>query len=325
MSHDGDPLDGPLRRGERPPGRRAARCAIGIVWALFAAAACGTPAALAQDAGGAPTAPTTDGAAQGPAAGNRAGDPSEEGRPKPTLARLGLRELMEASGAIGLVIVGLSVAAVALVVEHLLSIRRGTLMPHGLAESVHELITKRQIKAAEQACREHPSFLAYVLGAGLSEVGAGWHAVEKGMEDAAASQTARLLRKIDYLQVIATLAPMLGLLGTVWGMIQAFMEFETKANPQVSELAPGIYKALVTTLLGLGVAIPSLGVYAAFRNRIDELVAEASLMAEHVFATYKKSLAARRRAHRKGSAAGSAAARGPRAGQASGSEPPSAT
>lgn len=67
---------------------------------------------------------------------------------------------------------------------------------------------------------------------------------------------------------------MLGLLGTVWGMILAFMEFEQKANPQVSELAPGIYKALVTTLQGLCVAIPALAAFAHFRNRIDQLVAD---------------------------------------------------
>lgn len=320
----GVPLDRPSGRFRQRPIGRTPRApfgiAFGIVLAAIAAATCLPRPALAQEDGNPPSATTTDGAAKGVPDGGTAYDGSPAARPQPAAPRLGLRELMEAAGSIGLVIVGLSVAAVALVVEHLLSIRRGTLMPGGLAETVHDLISKRQIKAAEQACREQPSFLAYVLGAGLSEVGAGWHAVEKAMEDAAASQTARLLRKIDYLQVIATLAPMLGLLGTVWGMIEAFMEFETKANPQVSELAPGIYKALVTTVLGLVVAIPALGIYAAFRNRIDELVAEAAHMAEHVFSTYKKSLHALRRARRKGTAPRAGAARpassGPMAGPA---------
>jgi biopolymer transport protein ExbB len=115
--------------------------------------------------------------------------------------------------------------------------------------------------------------------------------VEKAMEDAAAEQSARLLRKIEYLSVIGSIATMLGLLGTVWGMILAFMEFERKANPQISELAPGVYKALVTTLQGLIVAIPANVAFAYFRNRIDELVAQTSLMAEHVFADYKRSAA----------------------------------
>jgi biopolymer transport protein ExbB len=318
MVRAGVPLVRPS--GSRRAGhlRRASCAAVGVVVAVLAAATFRPSPAFAQQSGDPPPAATTDGAAQGTPGNGAASDGKDAAPPKRTGSRLGFRELMEAAGSIGMVIVGLSVAAVALVVEHLLSIRRGTLMPAGLAETVHELISKRQLKAAEQACREQPSFLAYVLGAGLSEVGAGWHAVEKAMEDAAASQTARLLRKIDYLQVIATLAPMLGLLGTVWGMIEAFMEFETKANPQVSELAPGIYKALVTTVQGLVVAIPALGIYAAFRNRIDELVAEAAHMAEHVFSSYKKSLHARRRAQRKGSVPRAGTARPATSGPAAG-------
>ncbi|MFM8218473.1 MAG: MotA/TolQ/ExbB proton channel family protein, partial [Planctomycetaceae bacterium] len=115
-------------------------------------------------------------------------------------------------------------------------------------------------------------------------------------EDAAQQQAARLFRGLEYFTVIGTVAPMLGLLGTVWGMILAFMEFEQKANPQVSELAPGIYKALVTTLQGLVVAIPALTLYAMFRNRVDELVSQASLLAEHVFAGHRRNVAARQAA-----------------------------
>lgn len=207
---------------------------------------------------------------------------------------LDIRELIRAGGAVGYVILGLSIAMVALILEHLLSIRRSALMPRGLAEEVHAQIADGQIDSALANCRERSSFLGRVLGAGLAEIGLGYAAVEKAMEDASTEQSARLFRKIEYLNVIGTLAPMLGLLGTVWGMINAFLEFESKANPQVSELAPGIYKALVTTLLGLGVAVPALAAFAILRSRIDELVAESSLLAEHVFADYKRSLAARK-------------------------------
>ena len=200
-------------------------------------------------------------------------------------------ELIKHGGAIGYVIIALSVAMIALIIEHLLSIRRGALMPRGLAEEVHRLISQGQFKQADQECKQRPSFLAYVLSAGLVEVQLGYAAVEKSMEDAATQQAARLFRKIEFLSVIGTIAPMLGLLGTVWGMILAFMEFSAKANPQVSELAPGIYHALVTTLQGLSVAIPAIAAYSFFRNRVDELVAQSSLMAEHVFSTYKRSLA----------------------------------
>ena len=202
---------------------------------------------------------------------------------------IGMRELFDAGGIIGVIILALSCAMVALIFEHLFSIRRSTLMPPGLPEEVHSLIAQQQFQLADQTCKQRTSFLGRVLSAGLQDVSLGYTAVEKSMEDTAREQSARLLRKIEYLQVIGTIAPMLGLLGTVWGMITAFMEFETQANPQVSQLAPGIYRALVTTFLGLSVAVPALASFALFRNRIDELVAESSIMAEYIFADYKRS------------------------------------
>jgi biopolymer transport protein ExbB len=212
----------------------------------------------------------------------------------PQARQINFAEMIEAGGVIGYIIIALSVAMIALIIEHAVSIRRGTLMPPGLAEEVHRLIAAGQYKQAEQECKLRPSFLGYVLGAGLAEVSMGYPAVEKSMEDASVEQAARLFRKIEYLSVIGTVAPMLGLLGTVWGMILAFMEFETRANPQVSQLAPGIYHALVTTFQGLCVAIPAMAAYAFFRNRVDELVAQSTLMAEHVFVNFKRAGGQRR-------------------------------
>lgn len=202
---------------------------------------------------------------------------------------LDARSLLAAGGTIGFVIVGLSIAMVALIVEHLLSIRHSALMPPGLAESLYRSISDSQFQTADKQCREQPSYLSDVVAAGLQEVGMGYAAVEKSMEDASQEQAARLYRKIEYLSVIGTLAPMLGLMGTVWGMIQAFSEFANKAVPQPSDFAPAISQALVTTLLGLGVAVPALAAFALFRSRIDEYVAETSLLAEQVFAAYKRS------------------------------------
>lgn len=216
---------------------------------------------------------------------------------------MSLSELFEAGGTIGYIITGLSFVMVALIVEHLLSLRHNALIPPGLADSIHHHLTLRHFEEARQQCQFHPSFLAYVLAAGLRETDLDYSAVEKSLEDAAVEQSARLYRKIEYLSVIGTIAPMLGLLGTVWGMILAFMEFEQKANPQVSELAPGIYKALVTTLQGLCVAIPALAAFAHFRNRIDQLVADGALTAEAVFADYKRSAISEPRTERTKAAA----------------------
>jgi biopolymer transport protein ExbB len=175
-------------------------------------------------------------------------------------------------------------------------------MPPGLAEEVHRLLAERKPQEARSLCMNHPGFLSQVLMAGLDECSSmAWPPIEKAMEDAAGEQAARVSRRIEYLSVISTLAPMLGLMGTVWGMIVAFMEFELKANPQISELAPGIYKALVTTLQGLGVAIPCIGGLAFFRSRIEDLATESTLLAAHVFADYRRTLQSRRAAPAKDS------------------------
>lgn len=207
------------------------------------------------------------------------------------ISNVDFRQLVDDAGTIGIIIAVLSIAMVALIVEHVISIRSNSLMPPGLAEEVHTLIAQQQYRGADSICKSNPSFLSYILSAGLAEVQMGYGAVEKAMEDAAMQQSARLNRKIEYLSVIGTLSPMLGLLGTVWGMILAFSEFTAKANPDVAELAPGISKALITTLFGLSVTVPALASFAFFRNRIDELVAQSSLLAEHVFADFKHSMA----------------------------------
>jgi len=229
----------------------------------------------------------------GPAFADGDGDPTAAG------SDTGFLDLVRTGGLVGGLIFALSLSMVYLMVEHLLSIRRGTLIPGELAEAVHQHLSERKIEDAKQQCSLQPCFLSNVLASGLSVIELGYRDVEKSMEDTATEQAARMFRKIEYLHLIGTLAPMLGLLGTVWGMITAFMEFEAKANPAVSELAPGIYRALVTTMLGLTVAVPAFASFAIFRNRIDELVAEASLMAEHVFADFRRDQARRERSRAK--------------------------
>jgi biopolymer transport protein ExbB len=222
-----------------------------------------------------------------------AADAQLTGTQKPSI--LTVREFFAAGGAIGYVIVLFSILMTAIIIDAAIGLRRSLFMPPGLAEEVHRCLAEHKAQEIRTVCRAHPSFLSTVLLAGVDELSAGqWPPVEKAMEDTAAEQTARISRRIEYLSVISTLAPMLGLMGTVWGMILAFMEFEQKANPQISELAPGIYKALVTTLQGLAVAIPCIEALAFFRRRIDDLAMESTLLAGQVFSDHRRSLQKRR-------------------------------
>lgn len=204
-------------------------------------------------------------------------------------------DLLRSSGSIGIVIALLSVAMVALIFEHVLSIRRGALMPRGLAQDLHAHITAAEYTKAEQACKLRPSYLSYVVLAGLQEVRVGYDVVEKAMEDASQEQAARLFRKVEYLALIGNIAPMLGLLGTVYGLVLAFKKVAETPGAGPAELADGIYLALITTVMGLVVSIPALSAYAIFRNRVEQLASEVNLLAEQIFNNYKRSRHARRR------------------------------
>jgi biopolymer transport protein ExbB len=208
----------------------------------------------------------------------------------------GFFDLIKAGGWVGHTILVLSVVAVSIAIEHLLTIRRTTLIPPGLPEKVRDLLRAGQLAQADQQCKLQPSALAHVLQAGIGEADGGWPAVEKAMEDALAEQAARLHRKAEYISVIGNIAPMLGLLGTVMGMIDAFsMVAASQGTAQAADLAEGIYLALVTTVEGLIVAIPALALFAIFRNRIDGLVAEVAYTAHHVFAPLRRTPVVTRR------------------------------
>lgn len=205
----------------------------------------------------------------------------------------GFFSIVFSGGLVGFTIViflfALSLTAAYLVFEQIMTIRRKEIMPDGLSDQVRDLIIAGRISDADRLCRQQPSFLSFVLLNGLAEVDGGWAAVEKAMEDATAEQSARLFRKIEYLSVIGNIAPMVGLLGTVTGMIFAFQRVAaTQGTAGAGDLAEGIYQALVTTVGGLIVAIPSLGAFAIFRNRVDQLVAEAAYLAQHAFTPLKR-------------------------------------
>jgi biopolymer transport protein ExbB len=109
--------------------------------------------------------------------------------------------------------------------------------------------------------------------------------MERKLMDVAEHNTSELTRSVEWLNVIGNVSPMLGLLGTVWGMIGAFFEIVASGSPDPRLLANDIGVALVTTLLGLAVAIPSLCVYAAMSNRIEDITNDAILAVDELIAS----------------------------------------
>src|SRR5690606_17418676 len=132
------------------------------------------------------------------------------------------------------------------------------------------------------------SFVGKLMSAALSEAASGFGAMERAVEEAGDAETSRMLRPVEYLNVIGNIAPMLGLFGTVYGMIRAFETLVAeggKADP--TTLAAGISTALVTTFWGLIVAMPALACYALVRNKIDALTSDGMIVAEELIRPFK--------------------------------------
>ncbi|PQO46156.1 MotA/TolQ/ExbB proton channel family protein [Blastopirellula marina] len=191
-------------------------------------------------------------------------------------------------GTVGILIGLLSMVAIGFIVEHFLTIRKSVLMPEDVAFELEEMIAQGRIDEAVELCKnpEYNSLLTYVVEAGLERFrGAefGFAEYKAAVEEAGEDQTARLYRKTEVLGLIGSIAPMLGLTGTVLGMIRAFNTIAASGGaPKPEDLAGSIGQALVTTLLGLVVAIPAMVAYSYFGNRIDSLVAEVGKRVEQI-------------------------------------------
>ncbi|MCG3138411.1 MAG: hypothetical protein HJJLKODD_02275 [Phycisphaerae bacterium] len=186
------------------------------------------------------------------------------------------------------VLIPLSFLMTGLSIEHFLNIRRGTLMPDELKASLVQLIQERRYKEVVETTAQHPSMLAGVIHAGLTQANSGLAAMERAMEEVLELRAAVLFRHIEYLNVIANVSPMIGLFGTVVGMIQVFSTIKQMGGqPDAVELAGGIAVALITTFWGLLIAIPALSIFHIMRNRIDALLAECAEEAEQLLQVFR--------------------------------------
>ncbi len=202
-----------------------------------------------------------------------------------------LLELVLAGGWIGAVLLVASILAVSLAIRIALALRRSVFFSPELETAVADALARNDFAAALASVEERNDAVAgRVLAAGLRETDRGWAAVEKGLEDAVAEETAAFYRRTEPLATIGNVAPMLGLLGTVVGMVSTFGELAV-ADGSGRNLAGGIYFALVTTVDGLLVAIPVLVAHAVLNARGAARFAELVQRLDRLFATSKRLLA----------------------------------
>jgi biopolymer transport protein ExbB len=189
--------------------------------------------------------------------------------------------MARASGPIGIVILGMSFYLIALVSWMFLHYRRDIVIPRDLTREVGELLERKKFTEAYQRLAQDQAFLSRVLAAGVRKLPSGLPAAQRAMEMVNDDVTMEMEHRTTYLATVGTLGPMIGLVGTVYGMILSFRVIATAgSNPQASQLAGGISTALFATLEGIAISVPAIAFYALFRNRIARLSLEVEMMAE---------------------------------------------
>ena len=225
-----------------------------------------------------------DAAAAAPADGDKANEDNKKQEPKSALGWL-----IEALGIYLFVFLLISVALVSLMIMNFLAVRRSVVCPPDLIDGFQAHLDEKQYQEAYELAKADESFLGNVLSAGLSKVSTSYKHSVAAMQDVGAEENMKLEHRASYLALIGTLAPMIGLLGTVDGMIRSFYTIATAGtSPDANKLAEGISTALLTTLVGLLIAIPAIAAYNIFKNMIQKLVLDVGITSDNLMGRFEK-------------------------------------
>jgi len=265
--------DGILNR----PDRALTRAGLGWLLVLCAALIlipAGSPHAVAWQE--APDA--DDAAAAAPAAAEDDEPPASESF---------LTWMIRASHVFGLVLLLLSFIMVALITMNILQVRRDVLLPQEFIEAFEQKLTAKDYPGAYEIARNDDSFVARVLVGGLRKLNQGYSEAIEGMQEVGEDENMALEHRLSYLALIGSIAPMIGLMGTVYGMINSFQTIASSATqPKPRDLADGISTALFTTLEGLAVAIPAMIFYSLLRNRVARFSLEVGIVSEGLMSRF---------------------------------------
>ena len=191
---------------------------------------------------------------------------------------MGLWSVIAGSGWLGIVLwmalLGCSVAAAWLAIDFFITVNPKKIIPDSLVNDVREAMEQGDVMKALARCEQDQWSLSSILMAGFRNVKEGFEVIQEQVGSAADLESEKLMQRVSYLNMCGSIAPMLGLLGTVQGMIMAFANLaNTQAGAaQQSMLATNIAQALWTTAAGLCVAIPAVSLYTYFKNRLSRII-----------------------------------------------------
>ena len=249
-----------------------------LVIAMMAVSMAGV--SMAQDAAAAaPAAAPATVAAPAAAAGEPKLEATDAAKKAPQST--GFAAVVFGSGWLGVLLwaglFGVGIAAIYFIVDCSIMIRPQKIMSQTLITNVKGAMAEGDVMKALKSCESEPGPMANILSAGFSHVEEGFDVIQESIGAAADLETERIMQRLTWISVCANLAPMLGLLGTVQGMIMCFQTLATGA-PDVGALALSISQALWTTAGGLTTAIPAITFYYSIRNNANRLILRMQAM-----------------------------------------------
>jgi biopolymer transport protein ExbB len=182
----------------------------------------------------------------------------------------------------------ISFVFVALIIMNGLALRRESIIPIHLVQGFENHLNEKRYQEAYDMAKNDDSFLGQVLSAGLGKLNQGYPQAIEAMQEVGEEETMKLEHRLSYIALVGSISPMVGLLGTVDGMVASFMVIaRSETTPKPSELALGISTALITTLVGLWLAIPAVTIFGILRNRIQRLCLEVGVVAEQLMSRFQ--------------------------------------
>jgi biopolymer transport protein ExbB len=202
--------------------------------------------------------------------------------------QLTMKQILQDGGTVGWIIIVLSVATLAVIIECSVTIRRDKICRPELIDEVEALLEEDEIQEALELCESEPNFFTNMMSAALGKASLGYDEMKTAMENRGGIEITRLMQKVGWVLWLSNIGPLLGLFGTVTGMIAAFNVIKALgAAVTPTDLASGISAALVTTFDGLIVSMPAVTAYQYFRDKATRIAIDFASIGEDMLQRFR--------------------------------------
>ena len=219
-------------------------------------------------------------------AGTASAAPEDENRL--AAGAITMQQILRDGGTVGWIIIVLSVATLAIIIECAVNLRRDKICRPELIDEVEALLEEDEIQEALELCESEPNFFTNMMAAALAKASLGYDEMKSAMENRGGIEITRMMQKVGWVLWLSNIGPLLGLFGTVTGMIAAFNVIKALgAAVTPTDLASGISAALITTFDGLVVSMPAVTAYQYFRDKATRVAIDFASIGEDMLQRFR--------------------------------------